>query len=110
VEWVTGAEVLAFVGVDVPSTGESQWADACAEAVSLAITVRLNGALVPLESEGELRLAATLAAGEAFRRRSAPFGVTGYSDLAGVAIRVARDYLEGVKPLVDRWSNGPGIG
>jgi hypothetical protein len=110
VEWVTGAEVLAFVGIDAPSPGESTWSTAVAEAVSTAIDRRLNGGTVPPEDEAEVRVAATLAAAEAFRRRSAPFGVTGYSDLAGVAIRVARDYLEGVKPLVDRWSNGPGIG
>jgi hypothetical protein len=110
VVWVTGAEVLAFVGIDAPTPGEDTWADACALAVSQGIDRRLNGGTVPPDSEGEVHLAATLAAGEAFKRRSAPFGVTGYADLQGVAIRVARDYLEGVKPLVDRWSNGPGIG
>ena len=109
-EWVTGAEVLAFVGIDAPKPGESTWADAVALAVSTGIDTRLNGATVPPEGVPEVQVAATLAAAEAFRRRSAPFGVTGYSDLAGVAIRVARDYLEGVKPLVDRWSAGPGIG
>jgi hypothetical protein len=110
VEWVTGAEVLAFVGIDAPTSGEATWADAVAGAVSSAIDRRLNGATVPVEALPEVRVAATLAASEAFRRRSAPFGVTGYADLAGVAIRVARDYLEGVRPLVDRWSNGPGVG
>lgn len=109
-EWVTGADVLAFVGVDSPSAGESTWADAVALAVSQGIDRRLNGGTVPPDSQAEVEVAATLAAAEAFRRRSAPFGVTGYSDLQGVAIRVARDYLEGVRPLVDRWSNGPGIG
>lgn len=109
-EWTTGAEVLAFVGIDAPTAGETTWADAIAAAVSQGIDQRLNGGTVPPESEAEVRVAATLAGAEGFRRRSAPFGVTGYSDLAGVAIRVARDYLEGVKPLVDRWSRGPGIG
>lgn len=109
-EWVTGEDVLAFVGVDSPSAGESTWADAVALAVSAGIDRRLNGGTVPPDAEGEVRVAAVLAASEGFRRRSAPFGVTGYADLAGVAIRVARDYLEGVKPLVDRWSAGPGVG
>ena len=109
-EWVTGAEVLAFVGITAPKPGEVTWSDAVALAVSAAVDRRLNGATVPPEGEPEVRAAAVLAASEAFRRNSAPFGVTGYSDLAGVAIRVARDYLEGVKPLVDRWSAGPGIG
>ena len=109
-EWVTGEEVLAFVGIDSPQPGEATWAAAVAEAVSIGIDRRLNGGTVPPDSLAEVEVAATLAAAEAFRRRSAPFGVTGYSDLAGVAIRVARDYLEGVRPLVDRWSNGPGVG
>ncbi len=109
-EWVTGEEVLAFGGIDSPKPGEVTWSQAVASAVSIAIDRRLNGGTVPPESEGEVRAAALLAASEAFRRSSAPFGVTGYADLQGVAIRVARDYLEGVKPLVDRWSNGPGIG
>ena len=99
--WVTGAEVLAFVGIDAPTTGEQTWADAVAAAVDAGVTRHLNGALVPFEGDPEVRAAATMAASEAFRRRSAPFGVTGYADLSGVAIRVARDYLEGVRPLLE---------
>lgn len=109
-EWITGAAVLEFVGITAPSAGEATWADAVAGAVNAGVDQRLNGATVPPEGVPELATAALLAGGEAFKRRSAPFGVTGYSDLSGVAIRVARDYLEGVRPLVDRWSNGPGIG
>lgn len=110
-EWTTGAAILAFVGVTAPSEGETLWADAIAHAVSAGIDRRLNGGTVPDgDATEEVQVAALLAGAEGFRRRSAPFGVTGYADLAGVAIRVARDYLEGVKPLVDRWSNGPGIG
>jgi hypothetical protein len=51
-----------------------------------------------------------MAGGEAYKRREAPFGVTGYNDMEGNAIRLARDYLEGVKPVIDRYGNGPGIG
>jgi hypothetical protein len=110
-EWVTGEEVLEFVGITAPTAGETTWAAAVAVAVSSGIDTRLNGGTVPAGGpEGEVQVAAVLAAAEAFRRRTAPFGVTGYADLQGVAIRVARDYLEGVKPLVDRYSNGPGIG
>ena len=110
-EWVTGAEVLAFVGIDAPTPGEETWSNAVAVAVSSGIDTRLNGATVPAGApEAEVRAAAVMAASEGFRRRTAPFGVTGYADLQGVAIRVARDYLEGVRPLVDRYSRGPGIG
>ena len=109
-EWTTGPEVLAYVGITAPTAGESTWADAIALAVSAGIDVRLNGAVVPPEGIPEVEVAALMAGAEAFRRRTAPFGVTGYSDLQGVAIRVARDYLDGVRPLVDRWGAGPGIG
>ena len=110
--WVDGAAVLAFVGIGAPSPGEQQWADAVAAAVSSGVDVRLNGALIddPSPAHDELTAAAQLAAGEAFKRRSTPFGVTGYADLQGVALRVARDYLDGVAPLIARYSNGPGIG
>jgi len=110
--WVDGAGVLAFVGIAAPSPGEQAWADAVAAAVSAGIDTRLNGAVITADTAGdlELRAAAQLAGGEAFKRRSTPFGVTGYADLAGVAIRVARDYLAGVAPLIDRYSAGPGIG
>ena len=110
-DWVTGDGVLLFVGVTDPTPGETVWADSVAKAVSSGIDTRLNGGVVPPGyATEEVQVAATLAAAEAFKRAAAPFGVTGYADLSGVAIRVARDYLEGVKPLVDRYSNGPGIG
>lgn len=109
----SGADILAFVGVATPSAGESAWADACAAAVEAGITTRLNAAALvepyPPDMQAELDVAATLAGAEAYKRREATFGLTGYADLEGNAIRVAKDYLEGVKPIIDRYSNGPGI-
>jgi hypothetical protein len=46
---------------------------------------------------------------EAYKRREAPFGVTGFADLEGAAVRVARDSLEGVKPGLARWRQRTGI-
>lgn len=106
---LTGSEILAFVGVKTPSPEESAWADACASAVLSGITARLNGAILP-EPPSELQVAATLAGAECYKRREATFGLTGYADMEGAAIRVARDYLDGVKPLIDRYGAGPGIG
>lgn len=110
--YVTGAQVLAFAGIDSPTADETEWADACAAAVESAITSRLNGAVIvdPSPALDELTVAARLAAAEAFKRKEATFGVTGFSDLQGAAIRVARDYMDGVKPLVDRYRIVGGIG
>lgn len=106
--FVTGAQILSFVGVTTPAAADTQWADAVAAAVDSGITVRLNGATVTDDSE--LTAAALLAGAEAYKRREATFGLTGYADLEGNAIRVARDYLAGIAPMIDRYSNGPGIG
>ena len=108
-QFTTGERVLAYVGVKTPTQFETEWADACADAVNSGIEVRLNGAVITLPLPSELATAATMAGGEAFKRREAPFGVAGFNDVEG-AIRLARDYLEGIKPQIDRYSNGPGIG
>lgn len=109
---LTGVEVLAFVGVKVPSTDESAWADACASAVLAGINQRLNGAVIadPSNAIDELNVAALIAGAECYKRREATFGLTGYADMEGSAIRIAKDYLTGVAPMIDRYSNGPGIG
>lgn len=106
---VIGTEVLLYVGVKTPSELETAWADLCAAAVEEAITVRLNGAVVPDPPTPELRTVAIMAAGEAYKRREAPFGVANF-DGQGEAVRLARDYLEAIKPQLDRYGNGPGIG
>jgi hypothetical protein len=108
--FTTAALILAYVGVKTPSEAEQAWAEACADAVNNGVEVWLNGAAILNPLPSELQTAATMAGGEAYKRREAPFGVTGYNDMEGNAIRLARDYLEGVKPVIDRYGNGPGIG
>ena len=109
---LTGAQVLSFVGVKAPTQEQTDWADMVAAAVLSGATTRLNGAVIesPSGAEDELNVAILLAAAEGFKRQEATFGLTGYADLEGNAIRVARDYLAGVQPLIDRYGNGPGIG
>lgn len=109
---LTGGSILAFVGVTAPTPEQIEWADAVASAILSGTQTRLNGAIIPDLSvaEDELNVAMLLAGAEAFKRREATFGLTGYADLEGNAIRVARDYLTGVAPLIDRYGNGPGIG
>ena len=52
----------------------------------------------------ELVYVAQTAGVESFKRREAVFGVTGYVDLQGAAIRVARDYLDSAAPIIARYA------
>lgn len=108
--FITGAQVLLYVGVKTPSELETIWAGYVADAVNDGITVRLNGAAITNPPPAELVTAAAYAAAEAYKRRELPFGITSFVDGAGEAVRLSRDYLDGIKPLIDRYGNGPGIG
>jgi len=107
-EWVTGAAILAALGVATPDATDSAWADACAAAVNAGIDARMAGVPVidPPDPGAypELTWAATIAGAEAYKRREAVYGLTGYVDLEGAAIRVARDYLEGIAPIIARYA------
>ena len=109
---LTGAQILAFTGADESVAENVTWADAVAKALVSGLTYRLNGAVIasPSGAEDELNVALQIGGAEAYKRREATFGSTGYADLEGTATKLARDYLEGVKPLINRYSAGPGIG
>ena len=108
--FVLPADVLTYAGVKNPSQAETDWATKVAAAVESGIITRLNGVVIvePSGAWDELHVAATFAAGEAYKRREAPFGQTGFTD--NDAVRLARDYLAQVGPQIDRYGNGPGIG
>lgn len=110
--YVTGPEITTFVGVLTPDAEEIAWGAACASAVQAGIEARLMGAVIvdPSSAFSELRVAARLAGAEAYKRKEATFGVTGFADLQGNAIRVAKDYLEGIRPIIDRYRIRMGIG
>jgi hypothetical protein len=102
-DYVTAAEVLDYVGA---SAGETDWATTAADAVNAAITTACADIDLDTPPAGfvdEVTYAALVAAGEAFKRREAPFGVTGYSDVSGAAIRVSRDYLDTIRPILQRY-------
>lgn len=109
-EWVTGEAILKQTGIASPSADDSEWADACAAAVSAGLDARLAGAVWPSPLTGELlppaelTWAALMGGVEAYKRREATFGLTGYVDLQGAAIRVARDYLEAIAPIIARYA------
>lgn len=109
---LTGVQILAFVGNTEPTAADTEWSDAVASALISAMTVKLNGAVIasPSGAEDELNVALLIGGAEAYKRREATFGSSGYADLEGNAIKFARDYIAGVTPLIDRYSAGPGIG
>ena len=109
--FVDAAAVLAYCGVKSPSPAETEWATKVANAVESGIAVRLNGAVIldPSPAFDEISLAATYAAGEAYKRKEVPFGGSGFADTATANV-LARDYLASVAPQIDRYGTGPGIG
>lgn len=109
---LTGAQVLTFVGNKTPTSEDTAWADAVAKALVAGVASRLNGAVIasPSPAEDELNVALMLGGAEGYKRKEATFGLTGFADLEGNATKLARDYLTGIAPLINRYSNGPGIG
>lgn len=103
-DWVDGATILVAAGApSTPSQADEDWADACAAAVNAGLDHRLTDAVVD-GTEPELLWLARMAGVEAYKRREATFGITGYVDLQGAAIRVARDYLEAQGPIIARYA------
>ncbi len=130
---LTADELLTWAGVTNPTPADQEWAVQAANAVDSAIYDYLDWGVPPsaafrvdqdqvdvdyLEADPvgpyddhpEVIVAARLAAGELYRRRDAPFGTTGYVDpTSGQLFRVARDYLDGVKPILWRAKNVAGL-
>jgi hypothetical protein len=108
-EWVTATAILTRSGApSAPSPADLEYADLCAAAVNAGIDDVLEGAGVT-GAEPEILWVASNAGVEAYKRREAVFGITGYVDLQGAAIRVARDYLEAQRPILARYAT-PGLG
>jgi hypothetical protein len=108
VEWITATAILEGSGApSSPSPHDEEWADLCASAINAGIDDVLEGSGVT-GTEPEILLGATYAGVESYKRREAVFAITGYVDLQGAAIRVARDYLEGIRPILARYAT-PGL-
>jgi hypothetical protein len=104
VEWVTAEEIIAGAGVgSSPSPADTEWAEASAAAVNAGYDHALEGTAVT-GLEPELRWSARVAGIETYKRKEATFGLTGYVDLQGAAIRIARDYLEAQRPIIGRYA------
>ena len=94
-----------------PSPDDQEFAELCASAVNEGLDQVLEDRLADgsvTGTESELLWLASMAGVEAFKRREAVFGITGYVDLQGAAIRVARDYLEAQRPILARYAS-PGL-
>jgi len=105
VEWVTAATILERAGAQNPSPADTDWAEASAAAVNAGFDRALEGATyVSPPAPPELVWAASVAGVETYKRREATFGLTGYVDLQGAAIRIARDYLEAQRPILARYA------
>jgi hypothetical protein len=106
-EWVTAETILTRAGAPAsPSAEDSAWAAVCADAVNAGLDARLEGAVwvTPPPLPPELVYVAQIAGVEAYKRREAVFGITGYVDLQGAAVRIARDYLEAQAPIIARYA------
>ena len=114
---ISAEDVLTFsAGPDAvldpsPDPGTaSAWAVDVARGINAGIAARLGwgddwDAMLDVDAVYELRNAALIASGDDYKRRESPFGVAGYADSEGVGFRVAKDYLESVRPIVDRYRN-----
>lgn len=105
--WVTSEEILAAVGVELPTAGEAEWAAVCADAINAGFDRALEGSAVT-GTEPEIIAQARRAGSELYKSREAPYGVTGFADLSGTAIRLARDPLESSWPVLRRYA-APGF-
>jgi hypothetical protein len=105
VTWITGLDILTHTRVSQPTEADTAWAGECARAVNAAIDAYLGVVPDPIPQAmyDEVRGNALTAGGDAYRRRDAPFGMAGYSDVSGISERVARDYINGILPQLDRW-------
>lgn len=100
--WVTSTSGLAFVRIPSPSEGEQAWADMLAVAINSGIAHYIN---TPVTFTGklEVRAAAHRAFGYAWKYREAPFGEAQALNEEGLSIRLAKDWLDQIKPVLDRY-------
>jgi hypothetical protein len=84
-----------------PSDPDLEWLGQLADSVIQQVDLYLDHQGPPFNTEGEVQPAVTtscvLALIDAYRRKDATFGVIGAWSPDGVALRVSRDWLDGVK-------------
>lgn len=103
--WVTPESGLQFVRIVRPSPAEQSWADMLAPAINSAIIRYLGRNELDPTPMKEVTAAAHRAFGYAWKMREAPFGQAQYLDDGGFPARMAQDWLEPIKPILDRYRN-----
>ena len=109
VPWVTPASGLNFVRITTPNPGESDWADMLAPAINAAIWKYLGNWVRTDIADAEIRAAAHRAFGYGWKYREAPFGEAQWLDEQGGAVRLAKDWIDPIKPILDRWRDATGM-
>jgi hypothetical protein len=106
---LTAASGLRFVRITEPSDDEAEWARKVAQAVNGAILVYLGDVVLGPAAVDEVDAAAHRSFGYAWKYREAPFGEAQWSDEQGAAIRLAEDWLEPIKPILNRYRDVTGM-
>jgi hypothetical protein len=105
---LTPDELLTYCGAPEPhDTADLAWASLVIAGATAGISRALNRGDAPVLEPGasaELTMALRFAAAEGWKRREAPFAVLPYADLSGAAVRLSRDYLESIRPILQRWN------
>lgn len=106
-EWVTPAEGLAFVRIVTPTDGETAWSISLANAINAGIDQYLGtpttNPLIYNALPNEIETAALRAFGYAWKYREAPFGEAQWLDEQGGSVRLARDWIDPIKPILNRY-------
>jgi hypothetical protein len=100
---LTPASGLAFVRITSPNQGEQDWALMLSNAINGAIAAYLGDVALGPTAQDEIYAAAHRAFGYAWKYREAPFGEAQWLDEQGGAVRLARDWIEPIKPILNRW-------
>jgi hypothetical protein len=103
-EWVTPAQGLGFVRIVTPTQGETDWANTLAPAINSAIDEYLGaGFEVSYPPQIEISAAALRSFGYAWKYREAPFGEAQWLDEQGGSVKLARDWIDPIKPILARY-------
>lgn len=112
-EFTTGAAVLAYVlgagPAGAASADQVDRAGKVAGAINAAMTKALDWSadrVATVLELAELEPLAAVASADLWKRRDAPFGVTGFADGTGQSVRVARDPIESIRPSIVRYRDG----
>lgn len=103
--WVSPDDGMAFVRVSNPTPDEAEWATALAEAIESGFNRYLGTVTLNDDAVAEIHAAALRAFGYAWKYREAPFGEAQWLDEQGGAVRLAGDWLDPIKPILNRYRN-----